>query len=103
MLFRSIGIFSGDNNLIEENTAVGNTNGIVVFPPATNSRIRGNVAVGNPPVQLSVAVPNSSGVDIWNQSAAGANNVFDRNVCMTAVNAPCPDVASSAIPRKPGS
>jgi parallel beta-helix repeat protein len=97
-----IGIMSGNNNLVEENTAFGNTNGIVVFAAATNSRIRGNVVVGNPPVQLSVGVPNSVGVDIWNQSAPGANNVFDRNVCVTAVNAPCPTVSSNAMPRKPG-
>ena len=49
-----IGITSGDNNLIEENTAYGNTNGIVIFPAATNTRVRGNVAVGNPPVLAKV-------------------------------------------------
>ena len=95
-----IGIVSGNNNLVEGNTAVGNTNGIVVFPAATNSKISGNVVVGNPPVQQSNSLPAGAGVDIWDQSARGAT-VFDRNVCVTAINAPCPDLSTSPIPRKP--
>ena len=26
---------------------------------------------------------------------------FDKNVCMTGVNAPCPGVSGNAVPRKP--
>jgi len=95
-----IGIVNGDNNLIEQNTAIGNTNGIIVFPAATNTRVRGNVAVGNPPIQLSVSVAGTAGVDIWDQSSSGTTT-FDRNVCVTAVNAPCPDLSLTAVPRKP--
>jgi hypothetical protein len=79
---------------------MGNTNGIVVFPSATNTVIRGNVAVGNPPVQLAVGVPGSVGVDIWDQAAPGTTTV-DRNVCVTAINASCPVVSGAAVPRKP--
>jgi parallel beta-helix repeat protein len=94
---------SGDNNLVDSNTAIGNTNGIVVFPAATNSRIRGNVVVGNPPIQQSNSVPTGGGFDIWDQSAPGNNNSFDRNMCLTGMNAPCPAFSTNAVPRKPGS
>ncbi len=94
---------SGDNNLVEENTAYGNTNGIVLFPNVKNTRVRGNIAVGNPPIQQSTSPTGSVGVDIWNQAPPGANNVFDGNICVTAVNAPCPGLAPSQVPRKPGS
>lgn len=96
---------SGDNNLIEANTAVGNSNGIVVFPPATNNRVRQNVAVGNPPIQQSnsvTSVPAGGGVDIWDQSPPGNNNTFQSNLCVTAINAPCPAASGQAIPRRPG-
>jgi parallel beta-helix repeat protein len=77
----SASALNGDNNLVEENTAYGNTNGIVSFPAATNTRIRGNVAVGNPSIQLSTGVPGSVGVDIWDQSPRGATS-FDNNLCI---------------------
>jgi len=93
----------GSNNLVEANTAVGNSNGIVVFPNANNNAIRQNVAVGNPPIQQSNSVPTGGGVDIWDQSPASNNNSFAGNMCLTAINAPCPTFASQAIPRKPGS
>jgi len=92
----------GNNNLVEANTAIGNTNGIVVFPTANNSAVRQNVAVGNPPIQQSNSLPAGGGVDIWDQSAPGNNNTFLGNMCITAINAPCPVVSSKAIPRKPG-
>jgi hypothetical protein len=74
----------------------------VIAAPATNTKVRGNVFVGNPPVQVSVGVQGSAGVDIWDLSAPGAT-VYDRNVCMTAINAPCSGVSAPAVPRKPGS
>jgi parallel beta-helix repeat protein len=98
-----IGILSGNNNLVESNTAIGNTNGIVVFPAATNNRIRDNVVVGNPPIQQSNSVPAGGGVDIWDQSAPGNGNSFVDNMCLTAINASCPAFPTRAIPRKPGS
>jgi parallel beta-helix repeat protein len=95
-----IGIGSGNNNVIEANTAIGNTNGIIVFPAATNTLVRLNVVVGNPPIQVSVSLPTSTGFDILNLSASGTNT-FDRNVCITAVGAPCPGLSISPVPRKP--
>jgi len=80
---------------------MGNTNGIIVFPPATNTRVRGNVVVGNPSIQLAVGVPGTAGVDIWDQSGPGATT-FDRNVCVTTINAPCPSLSVTTVPRKPG-
>ena len=93
----------GSNNLVEANSAVGNANGIVVFLNAFGNAIRQNLAVGNPPIQQSNSVPAGVGVDIWDQSAPGNNNSFTGNMCLTAVNAPCPAVSTGAIPRKPGS
>ena len=74
-----------------------------MLPAATNNRIRGNVVVGNPPIQQSNAVPTGGGVDIWDQSPPGNNNSFAGNMCLTAVNAPCPAFSTTAVPRKPGS
>jgi len=76
-----------------------------------NSRLVGDVTcrvtgapcilVGNPPIQQSTGVPGTAGVDIWDQSAPGATS-FDKNICVTAINAPCPNLAPSQVPRKPG-
>lgn len=98
-----IGILSGDGNIVEANTAIGNSNGIVVFAPATNNSVRQNVAVGNPPIQQSNSLPDKSGVDIWDQSSSGNNNVFLGNLCVTAINAACGVAGTQAVPRKPGS
>jgi parallel beta-helix repeat protein len=92
----------GSNNIVEANTAVGNSNGIVVFPLAANNAVRQNLAVGNPPIQQSTSVPAGGGVDIWDQSPPTNNNTFAGNLCLTAVNAECSS-ATSAIPRKPAS
>ena len=91
----------GSNNIVEANTAVGNSNGIVVFPLASNNAVRQNLAVGNPPIQQSTSLPTGGGVDIWDQSPASNNNTFIGNQCVTATNTPCPSV-SGATPRKPG-
>src|SRR5688572_22762121 len=45
-----IGILAGNNNVIEANTVIGNTNGIILFPASTNTLVRLNVVVGNPPI-----------------------------------------------------
>jgi parallel beta-helix repeat protein len=95
-----IGILSGNNNVIEGNTAIGNTNGIILFPASTNTLVRLNVVVGNPPIQVSVSLPTSNGFDILNLSAPGMSS-FDRNLCITAVAAPCPDLSTSPVPRRP--
>jgi len=97
-----IGVVSGDGNIIEANTAIGNSNGIVVFPAATNNQVRQNVAVGNPPIQQSNSVTTATGVDLWDQSAPNNHNTFLGNMCVTSINVACPTVATQAVPRKPG-
>ena len=92
----------GSNNIVEANSAVGNSNGIVVFPLAANNAVRQNLAVGNPPIQQSTSVPAGGGVDLWDQSPASNNNTFAGNFCLTAVNASCSS-STSVIPRKPSS
>jgi parallel beta-helix repeat protein len=92
----------GNNNVVEANSASGNSNGIVIFPNAGGNQIRQNVAVGNPPIQQSNSVASATSADIWDQSPSGANTLLG-NLCVTAINASCPNVETQAIPRKPGS
>jgi parallel beta-helix repeat protein len=54
----------GNNNVVEANSAIGNSNGIVVFANAIANQIRQNVAIGNPPIQQSNSVPTGGGFDI---------------------------------------
>jgi hypothetical protein len=44
---------------------------------------------GNPPVQVTVAVPATSGWDIRNLTEPDANT-FEDNFCLTSINAVCP-------------
>jgi len=87
-----------NDNVIEDNKIMGNTNGIIVVAGAAGNVIRRNTVVGNPPVQVSTTFPAAGGVDIRNGAAAGTNTIDD-NVCLTAVNAPCPAVDQQG-PRK---
>jgi parallel beta-helix repeat protein len=85
-----IGLQGGaTGNVIEENTATANTNGIYIAAAAGENLIRNNVAIGNPAIQTSVTAPAVRAVDILNLSPAG-RITFERNVCVTSVNAPCP-------------
>jgi parallel beta-helix repeat protein len=86
-----IGIVSpaSTGNLIEENSALGNANGIFLVPGTSGNVIRRNVVIGNPAIQVSNSLPMSTGVDIRNLAAAGAN-MFEDNACVTSMNAPCP-------------
>ena len=85
---------TSSNNLVEDNTIVGNSNGIYLQPTAVTNIFRRNLVMGNPPIQVAVNDPASNGFDIWNLSPAGANT-FQANVCLTSVNAPCPASAPS--------
>jgi parallel beta-helix repeat protein len=76
-------------NMIEENSALGNANGIFLVPGTSGNVIRQNIAMGNPAIQVSNSLPMSTGVDIRNLAAAGANT-FEDNACITSMNAPCP-------------
>ena len=79
---------------MEDNTVVGNTTGIYLVAGTEGNIIRRNFVTGNPPVQVAVSIPSSTGVDIRNQAAAGANS-FVGNICLTSINAPCPSVGPS--------
>jgi len=82
-------------NVIEENTVVGNTNGIFLAPGVQGNVIRRNLVVGNPPVQEAVDHTSTIGVDIKNMADDGANT-FRGNVCLTSVNASCPAVGRAS-------
>jgi hypothetical protein len=75
---------------------MGNANGIVIAAGTLGNIFRGNVIVGNPPLQVAIDHGANPGVDIKNLSAAGANT-FDNNVCLTGVSAPCPVVLPDAV------
>lgn len=84
------------DNLAEDNIASGNTNGFVIGPGTHGNVLRGNLIVGNPPVEVSVESPSTGGVDIRNESDAGAVT-FEDNGCLTYMGAgpsPCPNVAN---------
>jgi hypothetical protein len=51
--------------------------------------IRRNIIIGNPPVQMALDHAANTGFDIKNLSPPGQNS-FTGNVCLTAMNAPCP-------------
>ena len=91
-----IGIISpaSTDNLVEENTVTGNSNGIYLVAGTQGNTIRRNLVTGNPPVQISVDDPPSSGADIRNLATPGANT-FENNTCLTSVNAPCPSIGVS--------
>ena len=82
-------------NLFEENTAVGNANGLYLVAGVQGNIFRRNFLAGNPPVQIAVDHAANGGFDIKNLADAG-KNLFEDNVCLTSVNAPCPAVSSSA-------
>ena len=81
-------------NIVTDNVAVGNTNGIILVPGVEGNIIMSNLAVGNPPIQVSVNSPGTAGVDIRNQAAPGSNTV-QGNVCVTSVNAICSSAEAS--------
>jgi len=85
-----------NDNVIEDNTVLGNTNGIILVPGVEGNIIRHNIVAGNPPVQLSVTFPADDGADIKNLATPGANTIDD-NFCLTefpvsAVSPACPAV-----------
>ena len=74
-------------NVIEQNNVSGNTNGIYIGAGAVDNIVRENVVVGNPAIQS--ARPGVQAMDILNLAPEGRTK-FERNVCVTALNAPCP-------------
>jgi parallel beta-helix repeat protein len=88
-------IFSSNDNLIEENKIGGNVNGVYIDASGdTGNKIRRNIIVGNPPVQVSATFGASVGADIQDMSALGSNTFVD-NRCLTYVGAGpslCPNI-----------
>jgi len=81
-------IDGGHDNFIDENTIAGNTNGLYITAGARNTHVRNNVIVGNPAIQTGSAQPDARALDVVNLAAPGETK-FERNVCLTALNAPC--------------
>jgi hypothetical protein len=83
-------------NVIEQNTISANTNGIFIAPGVQGNIFRLNLITGNPALQVALdhPFPGTSGVDILNLAAAGANS-FEGNECLTSVGAPCPTAGPS--------
>ena len=73
---------------MDGNIVTGNTQGIVVMAGARSTVVRENTVVGNPPIQTSNTRPDLRGMDIVNLAPTG-ETTFERNVCLSAVNAPC--------------
>ena len=82
---------TASGNVVEENTVSGNTNGIRIDVAVRDTVVRDNFVVGNPGIQTSNTRPAVQAVDILNLAPASATT-FERNVCITSVNAPCPAV-----------
>jgi hypothetical protein len=61
--------------------------------------VRQNVAVGNPGIQVANTRPEAQAADIVNLAPAG-QTTFERNTCLTAVNAPCPVVPERTTPAR---
>jgi len=94
---------AGTENVVEENVAVGNANGIVLTPAANGDVVRRNIITGNPTLQDSQtfgAVPAAAaGFDIVNLSPNA--NTFDDNLCLTSnVSGLCPNIPK--FPRTEG-
>ena len=86
-------IGTATGNVVDGNVVTGNTQGIVVMAGTRSTVVRENVVVGNPPIQTSNTRPELQGLDIVNLAPTG-QTTFERNVCLSAVNAPCPAVSA---------
>ncbi len=82
-------IGSATGTFIDQNTVTGNTNGILLGAGSRETKVRGNTVVGNPAIQVGSTRPDLRAVDILNLAPSG-QTTFERNVCVTSVNAPCP-------------
>lgn len=89
-----------NDNIVEDNTMVGNTNGLFLTATVQGNVIRRNVIIGNPPVQMELDHTANNGFDIKNLAPPGLNS-FTGNVCLTAMNAPCPAPFESSLTASP--
>ena len=84
-------VVNASGNVVEENIVSGNTNGIYIAPTVGRNVVRDNTVVGNPAIQVGNSRPDVRAVDIVNLAPAG-QTTFERNTCVTSVNAPCPAI-----------
>ena len=84
-------IGTATGNVVDENIVTGNTNGIMLAAGTRETIVRHNTVIGNPAIQTGSSLPAVQAVDILNLAPPG-QTTFDRNVCVTSVNAPCPFV-----------
>ncbi len=89
-----------NDNIVEDNTIVGNTNGFYMTAGARGNVIRRNLIVGNPAMQVDLDYASAKGVDIRNLAEEGANT-FQANVCLTSINAPCPGAVPPSVTATP--
>ena len=87
-------IGTSKDNLVEKNKIGGNLNGVLITATTQGGNvIRRNLIAGNPPATFA----SSSGADIQDLSAAGAN-IFEDNRCLTysgqTTPAPCPNISN---------
>ena len=68
---------------------VGNTNGLFLTATVQGNIVRRNLIIGNSPVQMDLDHTANKGFDIKNLAPPGQNS-FMGNVCLTAMNGPCP-------------
>ena len=89
--------FGSNDNVVEENKIGGNVNGVYIDANGdAGNLIRKNIAVGNPPGQVSTEFGASIGADIQDMSTPGTNT-FEDNRCLTyagaVVPSPCPSLS----------
>ena len=97
VIFNNFGVGlvgTSKDNLIEKNKIGGNLNGVLIMATTQGGNvIRRNIIAGNPPGSFS----SSSGADIQDLSAAGANT-FEDNRCLTYAGqttpVPCPNISN---------
>ena len=85
-------IGTATGNVVDGNTVTGNTNGVLLGARTRETVVRQNTVLGNPAIQVGSSLPAVPAVDILNLAPEG-QTTFERNVCVTSVNAPCPVVS----------
>lgn len=87
-------IGTSSNNLVEQNSITGNSNGILIQTGASGNVIRQNIAAGNPPSLVS-RLYGPIGFDIKDDAPSnGGRNSFERNWCISYAGpgpSPCPN------------
>lgn len=94
-------IGTSSNNLLEQNSITGNSNGILIQAGASGNIIRQNIAAGNPPSLVS-RLYGPIGFDIKDEASSnGVRNTFERNWCITYGGpgpSPCPSLPAVVPP-----